>query len=371
MTYARAKRVVLENVSVNYGKVLALNDISLEIMPGELISLLGPSGCGKTTLLRAIAGFAPLNTGEIFIGEAACTDLPPSKRNIGMVFQDYALFPHMTVDKNIEFGLRMRGIPPVERHPAVRRILNMLNLDGLEERYPRQLSGGQQQRVALARALVVEPEVLLLDEPLAALDKKLREEMQIELRSLQKRIGITTIFVTHDQEEALTLSDRVVVLERGRIIQVGRPNEIYEHPQTQFSALFIGKSNFIQGEVISCQPEESVCQVLGIGRVAVKRVAQMGAKLRFVLRPEKVGLSRERPIHIEKNCACGRIENVVYLGMVTEYHVRIDQGFRLVVTLLNTNRTGQGFEVGETVWANWSPEDLIHIPADEPPLKDL
>jgi putative spermidine/putrescine transport system ATP-binding protein len=195
MTNGRAKKVILENVSVQYGSVSALNNISLQIKPGELISLLGPSGCGKTTLLRAIAGFVSLTTGEIFIGEERCADLPPSKRNLGMVFQDYALFPHMTVARNVAFGLKMRGVPLEERHPAVKKVLAMLSLDGLEERYPRQLSGGQQQRVALARALVVEPGVLLLDEPLAALDKKLREEMQIELRSLQKRIGITTIFV--------------------------------------------------------------------------------------------------------------------------------------------------------------------------------
>lgn len=362
MTNVRAKGVVLESVSVRYGSVTALEDISLEIKPGELISILGPSGCGKTTLLRAVAGFAPLNSGEIFIGGEPCTNLPPSKRHLGMVFQDYALFPHMTVAKNIAFGLRMRGIPSQERHPLVKKVLTMLGLEGLENRYPRQLSGGQQQRVALARALVVEPGVLLLDEPLGALDKKLREEMQIELRSLQKRVEITTIFVTHDQEEALTLSDRVVVLEKGRIMQVGTPNEIYENPQSQFSALFVGKSNFIQGKVISCKGAETICQVSGIGMVTVQWGAEIGSEIQFVLRPEKIRLSREKPIHSEKNCVFGTVEHLVYLGMVTEYHLIAEQGFRLVGTLLNTDRSIHRFELGESIWASWSSEDLIQIP---------
>jgi spermidine/putrescine ABC transporter ATP-binding subunit len=358
----RAKRVVLKNVSVQYGSVSALNSISLEIEPGELLSLLGPSGCGKTTLLRAIAGFAPLTTGEIFIGEEPCTDLPPSRRNLGMVFQDYALFPHMTVARNVAFGLKMKGIPLAERHPAVKKVLAMLSLEGLEERYPRQLSGGQQQRVALARALVFEPGVLLLDEPLAALDKKLREEMQIELRSLQKGIGITTIFVTHDQEEALTLSDRVVVLEKGRIVQVGTPVEVYESPQSKFSGLFVGKSNFIEGNVISCEMEESVCQVAGIGLVTVKVVSRKGEKVQFLLRPEKIHLSREKPDHSENNCIFGRVEHLVYLGMVTEYHIKTEQGFRLVATVLNVNKSTQKFGLGEFIWATWSQDDFIQLP---------
>jgi spermidine/putrescine ABC transporter ATP-binding subunit len=357
----RAKRVVLKNVSVRYGNVEALNNIFLEIHPGELISLLGPSGCGKTTLLRAIAGFAPLTTGEIFIGEQSCTDLPPSRRNLGMVFQDYALFPHMTVARNVAFGLKMRGVPPEERHPSVKKVLTLLSLEGMEERYPRQLSGGQQQRVALARALVVEPGVLLLDEPLAALDKKLREEMQIELRSLQKRIGITTIFVTHDQEEALTLSDRVVVLKKGRIVQVGTPTEVYENPQSKFSGLFVGKSNFIEGKVVSCMEGETVCDVSGIGRVTVKPTAGVGTQAQFLLRPEKVRLSREKPLHLEKNWVYGKVEHLVYLGMVTEYHLTAEQGFRLVATVLNVNQSTQKFEIGESIWATWAPEDFIQI----------
>ncbi len=361
MTNSLAKRVVLENVSVRYGSVSALNNISLEIKPGELVSLLGPSGCGKTTLLRAIAGFAPLTTGEIFIGEKPCTDLPPSRRNLGMVFQDYALFPHMTVVRNVAFGLKMRGVPVEQRHPAVTKVLAMLSLEGLEERYPRQLSGGQQQRVALARALVVEPGVLLLDEPLAALDKKLREEMQIELRSLQKRIGITTIFVTHDQEEALTLSDRVIVLEKGKIVQVGTPVEVYESPQSKFSGLFVGKSNFIEGKVISCTEGETACDVSGIGRVKVKPTAGVGTQAQFLLRPEKVRLSREKPPHLDKNCVYGKIEHLVYLGMITEYHLRTEQGFGLVAAVLNVNQSTQKFELGESIWATWSPDDFIQI----------
>ena len=361
MMNGRAQRVVLENVSVRYGNVSALNNISLEIKPGELISLLGPSGCGKTTLLRAIAGFAPLTTGEIFIGGEPCRDLPPSRRNLGMVFQDYALFPHMTVVRNVAFGLKMRGVPTEERDPAVKKVLTMLSLDGLEERYPRQLSGGQQQRVALARALVVEPGVLLLDEPLAALDKKLREEMQIELRSLQRRIGITTIFVTHDQEEALTLSDRVIVLERGKIVQVGTPEEVYENPQNKFSGLFVGKSNFIEGKVIDCKEGEMVCDVSGIGRVTAKPTPEAGGQVQFLLRPEKVHLSREKPLHFKKNCFYGKVEHLVYLGMITEYHLKTEKGFGLVAAVLNVNQSTQKFELGESIWATWSPDDFIQI----------
>lgn len=361
MMNGRAKRVVLENVSVRYGSVSALNNIYLEIKPGELISLLGPSGCGKTTLLRAIAGFAPLTTGEIFIGEEPCRDLPPSRRNLGMVFQDYALFPHMTVARNVAFGLKMRRVPLEERYPTVKKVLTLLSLDGLEERYPRQLSGGQQQRVALARALVVEPGVLLLDEPLAALDKKLREEMQIELRSLQKRIGITTIFVTHDQEEALTLSDRVIILEKGRIVQVGTPVEVYENPKSKFSGLFVGKSNFIEGKVISCTEGETVCDVSGIGRVTVKPAAGAGTQAQFLLRPEKVRLSREKPLPLEKNCFFGKVEHLVYLGMITEYHLKTEQGFGLVAAVLNVNQSTQKFELGESIWAAWSLDDFIQI----------
>ncbi len=359
----KAKGVILKNVSIRYGNVTALNDVSLEILPGELLSLLGPSGCGKTTLLRAIAGFVPIEKGEIFIGGGPCADLAPAQRNIGMVFQDYALFPHMTVARNIAFGLRMRGIRTEERNMLIKKVISMLSLEGLDERYPRQLSGGQQQRVALARALVVEPGVLLLDEPLAALDKKLREEMQIELRSVQKRVGITTVFVTHDQEEALSMSDRVAVLEKGRIIQLGTPMEIYERPLSRFSGLFVGKSNFLEGTVTSCHEGEFSCRVSGIGTVTVRDAPNPGRDVRFLLRPEKVRLSREKPQPSEKNCTFGRIENKVYLGMLTEYHLQSDQGFRLVAAVLNTDQALQKFEVGESLWASWSSEDLIQVEA--------
>ena len=361
ITDVHAKGVILKNVSVCYGNVTALSDVSLEILPGELLSLLGPSGCGKTTLLRAIAGFTPIEKGEILIGGASCEDLPPARRNIGMVFQDYALFPHMTVARNIAFGLRMKGITDRERTPLIKTMITMLNLEGLEERYPRQLSGGQQQRVALARALVVQPGVLLLDEPLAALDKKLREEMQIELRSVQRRMGITTVFVTHDQEEALSMSDRVAVLEKGTIVQFGTPMEIYERPLSRFSGLFVGKSNFLEGAVTFCQEGESSCQVSGIGTVTVRRAPSPGEEVRFLLRPEKIRLSREKPFPSEKNCTFGRVEHKVYLGMVTEYHLRADQGFRLVAAVLNTDRALQKFGVGESLWASWCSEDLIEV----------
>jgi putative spermidine/putrescine transport system ATP-binding protein len=357
-----AQGVVLEDVTVHYGKVTALDGVSLQVNPGELISLLGPSGCGKTTLLRVIGGFVSLDRGEVHIGGVACTNFSPSKRNLGMVFQDYALFPHMTVARNIAFGLKMRSIPLQEQDLLVKDVLNMLSLEGLGDRYPRQLSGGQQQRVALARALVVKPGVLLLDEPLGALDKKLREEMQIELRSLQKRLGITTIFVTHDQDEALSLSDRVVVLEKGRIAHLGTPREVYEYPKTQFSGLFVGKSNLFEGETVYCHNNEAVCAVYGIGKITLKKSAKPGEKSRAILRPEKVQLSNEKPLDADKNCVFGVIEHSVYLGMITEYHLRTEKGVRVIATLLNTGTSSRIFAIGDSIWATWSAEDLINIP---------
>jgi len=241
--------VVLSRVRKSFGAVVAVDDVSMSIARGSIVSLLGPSGCGKTTTLRLVAGFERPDAGEVAIRGARVNDVPPYRRDFGMVFQSYALFPHLTVADNVGFGLRMRHVPREERRRLVAEALALVKLEGFADRQPRQLSGGQQQRVALARAIVFKPAVLLLDEPLGALDKMLREEMQVELRQLQQRLAITTVFVTHDQEEALTLSDRVAVMRGGRIEQVGAPREIYERPATEFVAGFLGASNFLDAEV--------------------------------------------------------------------------------------------------------------------------
>lgn len=240
-------RVVIEGLTKRFGRIVAVQDFSLEVAEGELVSLLGPSGCGKTTVLRCIAGFERPDAGRILVDDRVLNDVPPERRGIGMVFQTYALFPHMTVAENIAFSLMIRGRPREERERIVKQMVALVHLEGMEDRYPHQLSGGQRQRVALARALAMRPQVLLLDEPLSALDAKIREELRGEIRRIQKTLGITTLYVTHDQEEALAISDRVVVMNVGRIEQVGTPFEIYNTPRTPFVATFVGTMNLLPG----------------------------------------------------------------------------------------------------------------------------
>ncbi|PZN97781.1 MAG: Fe3+/spermidine/putrescine ABC transporter ATP-binding protein, partial [Hyphomicrobiales bacterium] len=242
-------RLSIEHLRKTYGDLTVVDDVNIDVADGEFLVLLGPSGCGKTTTLRMVAGFIAPSAGAITIGERGVTSLPPWKRNCGLVFQSYALFPHMTVAENVAFGLEMRKISPADRAPRVAEALRLVQLDGFDERYPRQLSGGQQQRVALARALAMEPDVLLLDEPLSNLDAKLRQEVRVEIRDLQRKLGLTTIMVTHDQEEALTMADRLVVMEKGKVRQIGTQRELYEKPADRFVAGFIGRSAFLDGEI--------------------------------------------------------------------------------------------------------------------------
>lgn len=250
--------VALRGIAIRYGSTVPVRDLSLDVAGGEFLSLLGPSGCGKTSTLRAIAGFNALEAGDIAIAGRSVGDVPPNRRNIGMVYQDYALFPHLTVAENIAFGLRMRKVGRSERDEKVRSAAQLLKLAALVDRYPSELSGGQRQRVALARAIAIRPAVLLLDEPMAALDRQLRAEMQFELRSLQRDVGITTIFVTHDQEEALSLSDRIAVMSEGRIVQTARSDVVYDNPATRFVAEFIGVANFFAGTVVDSFLRSSV-----------------------------------------------------------------------------------------------------------------
>jgi spermidine/putrescine ABC transporter ATP-binding subunit len=277
--------VELRGLVKRYGTTVALDGVSLGIRPGEFFTLLGPSGCGKTTSLRSVAGFVVPDAGDVLIDGARVNDVPPHKRRVGMVFQHYALFPHRTVTQNVAFGLRMQRVEKAELGRRVADALALVQLPGHGERYPRQLSGGEQQRVALARALVTRPAVLLLDEPLGALDKKLRDHMKIELKRLQREVGITTIYVTHDQEEALTMSDRIAVMHRGRVEQVATPRELYEAPATAFVASFIGNINLLTGRVMG--PGMVEC---GGAKVAATGSAADGATVRVALRPERVRL---------------------------------------------------------------------------------
>jgi putative spermidine/putrescine transport system ATP-binding protein len=319
----------LQGIRKSYGSVLAVDGVDLDVHRGEFFTLLGPSGSGKTTLLRLIAGFEHADAGRIELGGADVTSLPPYARQTNTVFQDYALFPHMSVGENIGYGLRIKGVPRGERQERVARALRMVRLEGLERRRPNQLSGGQRQRVALARAVVNEPEVMLLDEPLGALDLKLRQEMQIELKHIQKVVGITFVYVTHDQEEALTMSDRMAVMASGKIQQIGPPVEVYERPATEFVAGFIGISNVLERNGV-----------------------------RFVIRPEKLrmledGEEAEPGMTVEP----GVIEQVVYVGMSTRYVVRLTHGEQLVVVRQNMDAPGQSqSSEGKQVGLAWAPD---------------
>ncbi len=302
-----------------FGDVHAVDGVSLDIVDGEFFTMLGPSGSGKTTCLRLIAGFERPTGGQIILHGQDVSNLPPYERDVNTVFQDYALFPHMTVGENIAYGLMIRKVPEPERRKRVDEMLDLVRLPGTAGRKPSQLSGGQRQRVALARALVNQPRVLLLDEPLGALDLKLRQQMQIELKAIQKRVGITFIFVTHDQEEALTMSDRIAVFNLGKVEQVGSPAEIYEHPATPFVAGFVGVSNLLTGETAR--------KITGADQV-------------FSIRPEKIHLaSPETPVPANSYGADGRIRDVIYLGINTRYLVELDGGGDLVVIQQNLTAT--------------------------------
>ncbi len=339
--------------------MVAVDRLDLAVRPGELLALLGPSGCGKTTVLRLIAGFEAPSAGEVWIRGRRVDGLRPAQRHLSMVFQHYALFPHMTVYDNVAFGLRMRRVPRAEIPTRVHRALDMTRLAGLGDRLPRQLSGGQQQRVALARALVGRPSVLLLDEPLGALDKKLREEMQVELRDLQRRVGITTIFVTHDQEEALALSDRVVVMHAGRLVQVGTPAEIYERPRTSFVAGFIGVANFFEGRIAPADgagpPRIRTEDGLLLSPPPGAAPSPDGT-LRFIVRPEKIEVGRAEE-EAGRAGLPGRVERVVYLGAATFYDVRLEGG-RVVRVQAPNRRTGAEarFAPGDAVTVAWAED---------------
>jgi spermidine/putrescine ABC transporter ATP-binding subunit len=346
LSEARTADVALRGLAKRYGATRALDDVSLEIAPGEFFTLLGPSGCGKTTTLRAVAGFVTPDAGDVLIRGARVNDVPAHRRHVGLVFQSYALFPHRTVRQNVAFGLRMQGTPRAEIDRLVHEALTLVQLPGHGDRYPRELSGGEQQRVALARALVTRPAVLLLDEPLGALDKKLRDHMKIELKRLQRDIGVTTIYVTHDQEEALTMSDRVAVMRAGRVEQVGAPREIYETPQTVFVAGFIGNTNLIAGR----SRGGAVVECGGVTIATASAVPAAGAPVTVAVRPERIRLNETDGLD---NQLPATVAHVVYQGETVRYVLSADGGLALQAVELGRVR----FPAGARVQASWAAAD--------------
>jgi spermidine/putrescine transport system ATP-binding protein len=316
----------LKGINKTFGKVTAVKDFSLDIEDGEFISLLGPSGCGKTTLLRIVAGFEFPDSGEVIISGENILELPPNKRPMNMVFQRYALFPHMTVYENIAFSQVLKKRPGEEIEEKVGKMLDLVQLEGFESRKPEQLSGGQCQRIALARALINEPRVLLLDEPLGALDLKIRKQMQIELKNIQEKLGITFIYVTHDQEEALVMSDRIVLMRAGKIIQADTPKRIYSHPNTKFSASFIGESNIYEGVVEEIRDDHLSVDVDGLLIRANRNIdVKKGDKVFLAIRLEKVKRIRKEESRTFENMVKGRCEDIVFFGSLVKYYVRLSE----------------------------------------------
>ncbi|KYH31625.1 ABC transporter ATP-binding protein [Neomoorella mulderi] len=353
----------LVGLTKRFGSFTAVDDLNLCVGDGELLALLGPSGCGKTTTLRCISGFELPDEGDVFFGDKQVTLLPPEQRNIGMVFQNYALFPHMTVYENIAFGLRLRRCTKAEIHRRVCEVLERVGLSGAGERYPRQLSGGQQQRVALARALVISPSLLLLDEPLANLDAKLREEMRFYIRSLQKNVGITAVYVTHDQAEAMVLADRVAVMFAGKLAQIGPPAEVYRHPATPEVAQFIGLANFLTGSVQEIL--ESGCKVMtsvGLVECAESRGLGVGEKVLLTVRPEAISLHRHsaRVALPGQNIIRGVIKESAFLGNTVDYWVEVGDGLLVRVQGSPIDILGLGTEVD----LSFSPSSSWLIPAE-------
>ncbi len=356
----------IDGVSKHFGKVIAVDDVSLEISAGEFFSLLGSSGCGKTTLLRMLAGFESPTSGEIYIDGKAMSEIPPHQRPTNMVFQNYAIFPHLNVAGNIAYGLRKDKLGKSEQTRRVDEALEMMKLEGYGKRRTHELSGGQQQRVALARALIKRPKVLLLDEPLGALDKKLREEMQLELRTLQESVGITFIFVTHDQEEALTLSDRVAVMARGDVLQIAAPRQLYNNPINVEVASFIGQMNLFEAQVADVRGEKTVLDTQGLGQIEVASnsdLLQKNNRLVVALRPEKLSLSlqREDQNHMIK----GELTTSAYFGDRSHFFVSLDGHDKPVEVAGRESGLSldQAPKRGNVVWLSWAEESLVLLPA--------
>jgi len=360
--------VTVKDASRAYGSFKALDDVSIEIHKGEFFSLLGPSGCGKTTLLRIIAGFDSPDVGTVLLDGKDILPLPPDRRQVNTVFQNYALFPHLSVYENVAFPLRLKKIQPTKLDTKVREYLHLVQLDAHIDKKPSMLSGGQKQRVAIARALINEPNVLLLDEPLSALDAKLRQNLLVELDHLHDQIGITFIYVTHDQSEALSVSDRIAVMNQGKVLQVGTPYEIYESPATDFVARFIGETNLFPATVLSCNPyKEEYIVSLDIPELGTSIMVtdydplQVGQKVSFTIRPEKIKITTDEPRRVGKdiNLFSGIVEEPIYSGFQSKYYVSLSNGTVLKIIQQHNNYMDDGPDIAwkDNVFVSWSAED--------------
>jgi len=358
--------ISFSNVSKRFGTVTAVNQVSFDIYRGEFFSLLGPSGCGKTTLLRIVAGFETPTEGEILIDGQPMSTTPPNRRPVNMVFQNYAIFPHLDVRRNIAFGMRKSGLSKTDLNKRIDEVLELIKLPGYGSRGSEELSGGQRQRVALARALIKQPKVLLLDEPLGALDKKLREQMQIELRQLQQQLGITFLFVTHDQEEALTLSDRIAVMSEGEVMEIASPAELYESPSSRFVADFIGNMNFFEGQVVDSEAGNTTVTSKLLGTVTASQAEHKfsnGAAVWIAIRPEKLVPLFENPVNVAGYIE-GRMGPSAYLGDRSHFYVHVDhRDDPVLVALQNLDRSLDGLSrPNQPVWLTWSPDALVVLP---------
>ena len=364
--------IEIRNVSKRFGKVTAVDDVSLDIVPGEFFVLLGPSGCGKTTLLRMIAGFELPTEGQILIDGQDMAHVPPNRRPVNMVFQSYAVFPHMSVADNVGYGLKIAGVGRGEREDRVREALDLVKLGGLEERRPDQMSGGQRQRVALARSLVMRPKVLLLDEPLSALDAKLRAQMQFELADLQEQVGITFVTVTHDQDEALSMASRIAVINKGDVAQLATPSDLYEYPANRFVADFVGSVNTFEGKLTLDEPDKAAVDCPGVGKIYLNHgvTGPHGADVWVALRPEKIYLhvpgegkavlAAGQDAPEGHNFARGEITGMSYLGDITIYEIKLEGGAMIRVSRPNLSRHDQeDFTWGDRVSMHWRADSPV------------
>ena len=352
----------LRSVSRTFGEGAAVSDVSLRIQRGEIFALLGPSGCGKTTLLRIVAGLEQPSAGQVLLEGRDITGLPPYRRPVNMMFQSYALFPHMNVEQNVGFGLRQEGLGRAEITDRVAELLKLVRMTGYERRRPSQLSGGQQQRVALARSLARSPRLLLLDEPMAALDRKLRMEMRFEIAEIIRRVRVTCIMVTHDQEEAMVMADRLALMQDGRVVQFGSPVEVYESPNSRFSANFLGEVNLLEGTVTRSSSDALFVEVSAMNaevRLQAVNGWQAGDRICIALRPEKIHLSRDEPQPGE-NTSQAVVEDIGFLGSQIAYQLRLPGGY-LMEALLPAGRLDT-FEHGEAVYASWAAADAVVLP---------
>ena len=349
----------IDHITKRFGETTAVNDISLDIARGEIFALLGSSGCGKSTLLRVLSGFETPSSGRVWLGNQDVTDLPPNERPMNMMFQSYALFPHMNVWENVAFGLKRDGVGKAEIAQRVEAMLQLVQLQNFAKRNPHQLSGGQQQRVALARSLVKRPQLLLLDEPLGALDKKLREQTQVELVNIIKQVGVTCVMVTHDQDEAMTMADRIAVMSEGRLLQVGSPSEVYEYPNCRFVADFVGNVNLFDGELTEDQPDHAeissdACRF----RIGHGISGHLGMAVTVALRPEKINLSLS-PVASDVNTVSCEVQSLSYFGSYTSYALKMRDGRTMQAWVTNADRHQDPIEMGQQLWAHWQDNAMV------------